>query len=83
MVDSGMDLTKGKESLANAEIVHYIMLSLYREYSILMLNNPDKKSEYVTKMRQIKNDMKYLSKDEIIEKAENFYKKILQNMKSK
>jgi hypothetical protein len=83
MVDSGMDLTKGKESLANAEIAHYIMLSLYREYSILMLNNPDKKSEYVTKMRQIKNDMKYLSKDEIIEKAENFYKKILQNMKSK
>ena len=44
MVDSGMDLNNDKESVANIEIAHYIMLSLYREYSIQMLNNPNKKS---------------------------------------
>ena len=78
MVDSGMDLNNDKESVANIEIAHYIMLSLYREYSIQMLNNPNKKSEYVPLMRQIKNDIKYLSKVELVEKADKFYKKILQ-----
>ena len=78
-----MDIKNNKTDIGNLEIAHYIMLSLYREYSILMMKNASNKDEYVAKMRQIKNDIKYLNKVELIEKSDKFYKKILQNMKSK
>lgn len=90
MVDSRMDIEKFKNNVANdendvanIEMAHYIMLSLYREYSILMVKNSSEKNVYVAKMRQIKNDIKYLNTVELIEKANKFYKKILQDMKNK
>ena len=90
MVDGRMDIKKAKNNvaniendIANIEMAHYIMLSLYREYSVLMMKNSSEKEEYITKMRQIKNDIKYLNKVELVEKANKFYKKILQNMKNK
>ncbi len=90
MVDGRMDIKKAKNNvaniendIANIEMAHYIMLSLYREYSVLMMKNSSGKEEYITKMRQIKNDIKYLNKVELVEKANKFYKKILQNMKNK
>lgn len=78
-----MDIKSHKTDLVNIEMAHYIMLSLYREYSIFVMKNVENKDEYITKMRQIKNDMKYLNKAELIEKSNKFYKRILQNIKSK
>ena len=78
-----MDIKNNKSDVVNLENAHYIMLSLYREYSICMLNNAAKKDEFAAKMRQIKNDMKYLNNDELIEKTNKFYKKILQSLMSK
>lgn len=78
-----MDIENNKSDIVNIESAHYIMLSLYREYSILMLKNGAKKDEYAAKMRQIKNDIKYLNKVELIEKSNKFYRKILQSLMSK
>jgi hypothetical protein len=57
------------------------MLSLYREYSKLMLDNPSDKEKYLSKMRQIKHDLKHLLRSELITKANDLYKPILKKLK--
>ena len=80
MVDCRMDIKNNEEDIAKVEQAHYILLSLYREYSIILLNDASKKDYCISKMRQIKNDIKFLTRKQLIEKSETFYKKILQNM---
>lgn len=81
MVCSRMAIIEGEKQIAEVEMAHFIMLSLYREYSKLMLENPMDKEEYVGKMRQIKYDMKHLLRDELITKANKLYKPVLQKLK--
>ena len=78
-----MVIKEHEKRLSNIENAHFVMLSLYREYSIMMLNNYYKKETCIARMRQIKNDLKYLTKDQLLAKAENIYKPILQKMENR
>lgn len=83
MVNSGMAIVENEQQIANVEMAHFIMLSLYREYSKLMLQNPEDKDDYVRKMRQIKYDIRHLLRNELIIKANTLYKPILQKLEGK
>lgn len=64
------------------EQAHYIILSLYRAYSVGLLKNPAQKETYITAMRQIKKDLQNLSEDELIAKAVRTYQPVLQKLKT-
>ncbi len=83
MVNSRMAMIENEQQIANVEMAHFIMLSLYREYSKLMLKNPQDKDDYIRKMRQIKYDMRHLLRKELIIKANTLYKPILQKLEGK
>ncbi|MBE6443439.1 MAG: hypothetical protein E7020_02085 [Alphaproteobacteria bacterium] len=83
MVNSRMVMIENEQQIANVEMAHFIMLSLYREYSKLMLKNPQDKDDYIKKMRQIKYDMRHLLRKELIIKANSLYKPILQKLEGK
>ncbi len=83
MVNSRMVMIENEQQIANVEMAHFIMLSLYREYSKLMLKNPQDKDDYIKKMRQIKYDMRHLLRKELIIKANTLYKPILQKLEGK
>lgn len=83
MVNSRMVMIENEQQIADVEMAHFIMLSLYREYSKLMLKNPQDKDDYIKKMRQIKYDMRHLLRKELIIKANSLYKPILQKLEGK
>lgn len=82
MENSRMVIKEYEKKLSNIENAHFVMLSLYREYSVMMLNNPYKKENCIARMRQIKNDLKHLTRDELLSKVELVYKPILQKVEN-
>ena len=61
------------------ENANFVMLSLYREYSKILLKEQDK--EYCKKqMRLINHDMLYLDKPQLILKVQEIYVPLLKNM---
>ena len=74
-----MAIIQDKDDIAKAEIANFILLSLYREYSKALLNNPVNKNIYINKMRQIKYDIQHLKGDALLEKVKTLYKPALQN----
>ncbi len=81
MVNSRMAIIENEQQIADVEMAHFIMLSLYREYSKLMMENQSDKESYISKMRQIKHDMRHLLRNELIIKANTLYKPILQKLR--
>ena len=74
-----MDITKQEQEIAEIEMANFVLLSLYRNYSLQMMNNSSLKDECITKMRQIKHDLRYLSRKELISKVKTIYKPLLHN----
>ncbi len=75
-----MDIRADASQITNIETAHFILLSLYREYSKHLLNNIGDKDDCILKMRGIKHDIRYLTGNELITKAQTLYLPILQNM---
>lgn len=70
------------ELAVQIEQANFIMLSLYREYSKLLLQN--KYNVYYEKQMQlIKHDMMYLDKRQMLNKAQQVYVPILKEMMDK
>lgn len=70
------------ELAVQIEQANFIMLSLYREYSKLLLQN--KYNVYYEKQMQlIKHDMMYLDKRQMVNKAQQVYVPILKEMTDK
>lgn len=65
------------------EEVYYILLSLCREYSIEMTQGHITKEDCFAKIRQIKNDMKQLDRQALINKTDILYQPMLQAMEKK
>lgn len=81
MVGCRMALVSEKEKeIAAVEAANFILLSLYRNYSLLSLNDPAAKEGYMRKMQQIKQDLRYLTQKELLTKVEKLYKPLLQKM---
>ena len=74
-----------KEEDHDIELEHayFVMLSLYREYSIEMLQNLAPKQECLAKMRAIKEDMKHLEHPQLLNKVEKLYTPLLKQMEHK
>jgi len=75
-----MDIAKHENEIAQIEMANFILLSLYREYSIALLKRPSDKKIYINRMRQIKYDIKHLSSKELLHKVRTLYKPILQKI---
>ncbi len=73
-----MDINIIEQEISNTAEANFVLLSLYREYSIIMLNDENKKEECRRKMQQIKKDIRYLSEKELINKVKNIYLPLLQ-----
>lgn len=80
MVDCRVAVAEAEKEIADIETANFILLSLYREYSVRLLNNPSAKDDCINKMRQIKYDLRHLTRKELLVKAEKLYKPILQKM---
>lgn len=81
MVGRRMALVSEKErEIAAVETANFVLLSLYRNYSLLCLNDPAAKDGYKRKMQQIKQDLRYLTQKELLTKVEKLYKPLLQKM---
>ena len=80
MENHRMAVAEQEQKINDIEMAHYILLSLYREYSIRLLKKPQNKENYVTKMRQIKHDMRYLTRQELIYKVQQLYLPNLKRM---
>lgn len=63
------------------EQAYYILLSLCREYSLKMINNIITKEECFAKIKQIREDIKQLDKQELIRKTNKLYRPMLQMLK--
>lgn len=63
------------------EQAYYVLLSLCREYSIKMTNNIISKEECFAEIKQIREDIKQLDKQELIRKTNSFYRPLLQMLK--
>lgn len=71
---------EAEQEIRDIEMAHYVLLSLYREYSVRFLNDLKNKDDYASKMRRIKQDMRYLTSKELIAKTNQLYLPILKNM---
>ena len=65
------------------EEAYYILLSLCREYSIEMTKGYITKEECFAKLKQIRNDMKQLERQALINKTDTLYQPMLQAMEKK
>ncbi len=72
-----MDIMVNNFQVADAETANFILLSLYRTYSQQLLKDTDNKEYYIHKMRQIKHDVRYLTGNKLIIKAQKSYLPIL------
>ena len=82
-METDRDDVKSLQRDEEMEQVYYVMLSLCREYSIDMMQNPDHKEECLQKLRQIKNDMKYLERTALVKKVNTYYLPLLKQMSQK
>ncbi len=71
------------EQDAKMEEIYYILLSLCREYSLEMMNGAITQEDCYTKLKMIKNDMKQLDKQELMNKTKQIYQPILKKLKKK
>ena len=78
-----MDVEQNEKEIAAIEMANFILLSLYREYSIRLLNNPSNKEIYISKMRQIKQDMRHLPRKELLMKVQRVYQPTLKQITAK
>ncbi len=76
-----MGVLETEREIAAVEQANFVLLSLYREYAVKSLYNETLKEEYWGKMRQIKNDLRYLTHKELLVKAEKVYRPMLLKMK--
>ncbi len=77
-----MAVTEAENLVEDIENANFVMLSLYREYSKILLQGKDK--EYCKKQMQlITHDMLYLDKPQLILKVREIYVPLLQNMLKK
>ena len=79
MEDYRMAVIHDKDEIAKSEMANFILLSLYREYSKALLNNPINKNVYINKMKQIKYDIQHLKGDALLEKVRTSYHPALKN----
>ncbi len=77
MANNRMDLMQNKHKVQNIEDAHFVLLLLYREYSIRLLQDAATKEDCIIKMQQIKKDITELSPQELISKAEQIYLPLL------
>ena len=77
MANNRMDLMQNKHKVQNIEDAHFVLLLLYREYSIRLLQDEATKEDCIIKMQQIKKDITELSPQELILKAEQIYLPLL------
>lgn len=82
MESTGDDLTKARRD-DKMEQAYYILLSLCREYSVAMINKKIAKDECLSQIKQIRNDMKQLDKDELLNKVDKFYAPLLTQLRNK
>lgn len=82
MADNRMDIMLNKHKVQNIEDAHFVLLLLYREYSIRLLQDTATKEDCIIKMKQIKKDITELSENELITKAEQIYLPLLGKLKS-
>ncbi len=78
-----MEISLSEDEIDDVAKANFILLSLYREYSIIMLNDESQKVDCCCKMQQIKKDIRYLSEKELLEKAKKIYLPILREVLSK
>ncbi len=71
------------EQDAKMEDIYYILLSLCREYSLEMMNGSITQEDCYSKLKMIKNDMKQLDKQELMNKTKQIYQPILKKLKKK
>ncbi len=72
---------QNKHKVQNIEDAHFVLLLLYREYSIRLLQDATTKDDCIIKMQQIKKDITELSAQELILKAEQIYLPLLSKLK--
>lgn len=82
MVADRNDITQLEQD-AKMEEIYYILLSLCREYSLEMMNGVITQEDCYTKLKMIKNDMKQLDKQELMNKTKQIYQPILKKLKKK
>ena len=80
MAYTRLDMIANENEIQNIEDAHFVLLSLYREYSVRLLKNASAKEDCITKMRQIKKDMRYLDKQELLNKVRNIYIPLIKSM---
>ena len=80
MAYTRLDMISNENEIQNIEDAHFVLLSLYREYSVRLLKNASAKEDCITKMRQIKKDMRYLDKQELLNKVRNIYIPLIKSM---
>ena len=80
MVNRGVAVEENEKEIADVAAANFVLLSLYREYSLILLNNPAAKDDCIAKMRQIKHDLRHLTKKELLVKVQKLYKPLLQKM---
>ena len=77
-----MAVTDFENMVETIENANFIMLSLYREYSKILLKGKDK--EYCKKQMQLINhDMLYLDKPKLLLKVQKIYLPLLGNLLEK
>lgn len=77
MANKRVDIISNEKQIQTLEDAHFVLLSLYREHSIKLLQNNSSKEDCITKMQQIKKDIKELSENELINKAKQIYLPLL------
>lgn len=80
MANNRVDIDLKEQQIQNIENANFVLLSLYREYSIKLLNGHLSKEDCISKMKQIKKDIKYLDKQELISKVKYVYIPILKQL---
>lgn len=73
-------IAEQEKEIAHIEAANFVLLSLYREYSLLSLRKPLLKESCMRKMRQIKHDLRYLPQKELLIKVEKLYKPLLRKI---
>lgn len=70
-----------KDITDRVEKAYFIILSLCRELYIRILNKHEKSDSYQAWVIKLKQEMQCLDKEKLVEKAENVYAALLNDMK--
>ena len=80
-MENNREVIKELEHNDEMEQAYCILLLLCREYSLKMINNIITKEECFAKIKQIREDIKQLDKQELIRKTNKLYRPMLQMLK--